>query len=354
MQTTVVKEMHQSAPYLTDMIKMWDANPHTRPSTKQEKKAVQMLDRLKLVVKEVKGSSGYKQRRRNEVRALMKKYCTPALFVTINPSDVNHPLVSIMAGIEPDVWHSMDYHSRAEFLASNLGPATQFLDVMIKSFLDVVIQYGDDEDGLLGKCKAYYGMVEAQGRGTLHYHMLFWLEGNPSPQELRDHMEANPTFKIGMFLWLESIIKCELTRTTQVVKESGKALQRPELPADSVDSRIALGLILTNDNEQQFEKDFTTFVTKLTTACNWHKHMFMCWTHLKKGEIGDNSNCRMCIDGSTQVITDLDPETMSILLCCLHLHINNFNELIIFLVQCNIDITYIGSRKVAKALIYYI
>ena len=144
-----------------------------------------MLDKLKLVAKEVKGSSGYKQCRRNEIRALMKKYCTPALFITINPSDVNHPLVAVMAGIEPDVWRAMDYHSRAKFVANNPGPAAQFFDFLIKSFLDVVIRYGDDKGGLLGHCKAYYGMVEAQGRGTLHCHMLIWLEGNPSRSEER-------------------------------------------------------------------------------------------------------------------------------------------------------------------------
>jgi hypothetical protein len=284
----------------------------------------------------------------------MKKYCTPALFITINPSDVNHPHVAVMAGIEPDVWRAMDYHSRAKFVATNPSPAAQFFDFLIKSFLNVVIRHGNNEGGLLGHCKAYYGMVEAQGRGTLHCHVLIWLEGNPSPQELRDRMQTEPTFKTDMFLWLESIIQCELPDTTQVVKETDKALERPILSADSVDPRIAIGPILTNDNEEQFAGNFTKFITELATACNWHKHTFTCWTHLKKGEIGDDSNCRMRIDGSTQAITELDPETMSILLRRLHPRINNFNELIIFLVRCNMDITYIGSGEAAKALVYYI
>ncbi|KAJ7889130.1 hypothetical protein B0H14DRAFT_2692395 [Mycena olivaceomarginata] len=36
---------------------------------------------------------------------------------------------------------------------------------------------------------------QAQGRGTLHCHMLVWLEGNPTPQELRDRMRLNPEFQ---------------------------------------------------------------------------------------------------------------------------------------------------------------
>ena len=35
----------------------------------------------------------------------------------------------------------------------------------------------NNEGGILGLVKAYYGCVEAQGRGTLHCHMMIWLEG---------------------------------------------------------------------------------------------------------------------------------------------------------------------------------
>src|SRR5882762_3491309 len=136
----------------------------------------------------------------------MKKFSTPALFITLNPSDVNNPLVAIMAGMDPDVWRSLDSHAQAEFIATHPAPAAQFFDYMIKGFLDIVIRYGDKELGLFGHCKAYYGMVEAQGRATIHCHMLIWLEGNLSPQELRDRISDDPAFKTDMFNWLESII----------------------------------------------------------------------------------------------------------------------------------------------------
>jgi hypothetical protein len=45
---------------------------------------------------------------------------------------------------------------------------------------------------------------------------------------------------------------------------------------------------------------------------------------------------------------------MSILLRCLHPCINNFNNVVTFLVKCNMDIKYIGSGEAAKALVYYI
>ncbi|KAH7904714.1 hypothetical protein BJ138DRAFT_976932, partial [Hygrophoropsis aurantiaca] len=57
----------------------------------------------------------------------------------------------------------------------------------------------------------------------------------------------------------------------------------------------------------------------------------------------------MRMDGTTKALTELDPETLSIMLKRLHPWINNFNELILFLLQCNMDIKYIGSGEAAMA-----
>ena len=60
--------------------------------------------------------------------------------------------------------------------------------------------------------------------------MLIWLEGNLSPQELRDKMEEDPQFKQHIFEWLESIIKCELPGTVGIVEEpEGVALSKPAI-----------------------------------------------------------------------------------------------------------------------------
>ena len=62
----------------------------------------------------------------------------------------------------------------------------------------------------------------------------------------------------------------------------------------------------------------------------------------------------MWIDGSTCTATVLNDETSSILLRQWHPWINNYNDMILFLFKCNIDIKFIGSGEVAKALTYYI
>ena len=40
------------------------------------------------------------------------------------------------------------------------------------------------EMGLLGVLSAYFGVVEAQGRGCLHVHMLLWLKNAPNADEM--------------------------------------------------------------------------------------------------------------------------------------------------------------------------
>ncbi|KAI0359240.1 hypothetical protein OH77DRAFT_1372819, partial [Trametes cingulata] len=62
----------------------------------------------------------------------------------------------------------------------------------------------------------------------------------------------------------------------------------------------------------------------------------------------------MRIDGTTCPNTHIDEETGSIVLRRLHPRIASYNDLVIFLMKCNMDIKFIGSGEAAKALLYYI
>jgi hypothetical protein len=44
----------------------------------------------------------------------------------------------------------------------------------------------NSEGGIFRVVKGYYGCVEAQGRGSLHCHMLIWLEGGLNPDEIKN------------------------------------------------------------------------------------------------------------------------------------------------------------------------
>jgi hypothetical protein len=355
-QAHLAQELTAVADDLPDYITKWTNDKYAKPSGTREKRVMRLLDRLKLVARDIKGSAGYKQCRRNKIRALIKTHGTPALFITLNPSDLTNPLVGVLSGMTPDEWKTKTAYKHAKFVAKHPGPAAQFSDVMIRSFLDIIARPGQDK-GLFGRCSTYYGMVEAQGRGTLHCHMLLWIEGNPNPQELCDRMAASPGFQASMFNWIESIIQCQLPSTLTEILEHGSELKRPPRCLDG-DPRLHLrprpSHLEHDEADPEFEVAFREFVEKLVIECNWHEHKDTCFIYLKHGEPRDDSTCRMRINGSTRPMTSIDPETQSILLKWLHPRINNFNDVVLFLMECNMDIKYIGSGEAAKALVFYI
>ncbi|KIM75668.1 hypothetical protein PILCRDRAFT_13444 [Piloderma croceum F 1598] len=74
----------------------------------------------------------------------------------------------------------------------------------------------------------------------------------------------------------------QLPGMTEEIVETKGELERPPLVADSIDPRIADAPTLKEGNKDTFAKECTAFITELATACNWHKHTFTCWKHLKK------------------------------------------------------------------------
>ncbi|KIK74607.1 hypothetical protein PAXRUDRAFT_29155 [Paxillus rubicundulus Ve08.2h10] len=107
-------------------------------------------------------------------------------------------------------------------------------------------------------------MVEAQGCGTLHCHMLLWLTGNPSPQVLWNRMDENVAFKQNVFLWLEDIISS---------KAEGEG-----------DHHLDPQPVLQGIEEEYFQWAFREFVQQLAIECNLHVHNDTCDKHLWNGE----------------------------------------------------------------------
>ncbi|EGZ30429.1 hypothetical protein PHYSODRAFT_295232 [Phytophthora sojae] len=63
--------------------------------------------------------------------------------------------------------------------------------------------------GLFGKVQAYFGMVETQGRGTLHIHFLIWLSNCPTNSVQVDKLMRSPEgdrFRESVRAYAESIV----------------------------------------------------------------------------------------------------------------------------------------------------
>ena len=63
--------------------------------------------------------------------------------------------------------------------------------------------------GVLGPIKAYFGTVESQGRGSLHLHLLIWLDHDMKPADLKDNIQ-DLNFREKLKAYLEDIIKEDL------------------------------------------------------------------------------------------------------------------------------------------------
>ena len=214
---------------LERLITLFKSNPQYEPHTDEQRRLVSLVNKVGTMLHDLPGTAGYKLKMRNEIRALVNMKGTPAFFITLNPSDIHHPLVRLLAGdqiqlesLQPG--QELKDWARMEMVANNPGACARFFHTMISSFISIVLRHGKPGRGLLGKCTAYYGTVETQGRGTLHCHMLIWLYGHPSPQQMRDMMLDSTQYQSDLFRWLESLIKCELLGTTMLVKEPGGPL----------------------------------------------------------------------------------------------------------------------------------
>ncbi|KAH9887379.1 hypothetical protein C8Q73DRAFT_610188, partial [Cubamyces lactineus] len=62
----------------------------------------------------------------------------------------------------------------------------------------------------------------------------------------------------------------------------------------------------------------------------------------------------MRMNGSTCGNTHLDDDSGAIVLRRLHPRIASYNDLVVFLMKCNMDLKFIGSGEAAKALLYYV
>jgi hypothetical protein len=123
---------------------------------------------------------------------------------------------------------------------------------------------------------------------------------------------------------------------------------------NETDSRVQRTPHVLEVGDNLFPAEFHQFMTRLAIECNWHVHNDTCFKYLAPGEPRMDMTCRMRITGQTRAVTEIDEETQSILLRRLHPWINNFNDVVPFLLQSNMDIKFIGSRPAAKVLVYYV
>lgn len=175
-------------------------------------------------------------------------------------------------------------------------------------------------DGILGVVKGYYGCVEAQGRGTLHCHMLVWVEGGLNPDEIKPRLgdENSEEFGRRLLEFLEDTIASSVPDDVD-----------SEVPVPSSANHMCAVRAL---NPKTFSGEVLKMMRRkdlhnLAKQCQQHRHSSTCYKYWCGGS--DPKECRFGLDAKTVVPERyIDRDSKEIFLRSLDGMVNNFNETI--------------------------
>ncbi|KAJ6609359.1 hypothetical protein B0H10DRAFT_1813899 [Mycena sp. CBHHK59/15] len=219
---------------------------------------------------------------------------------------------------------------------------------MVDQFTNVFLGFKREcKRGVFGRVKHYYGVFEAQNRGSLHLHILIWLEGALSPKLIQEKATADAFFKQQLFAWLESIIKHDLPSDTHSLESSSKAVQnkclmgRPPHPNDPA----------FDDNWPQFLREV------LDASGHVHKHNDTCFkktpfSMASLEPLDCDCLCRFNYPLPLVPFSSMD-ENGKISLKRLNENVVGYNPTISGSFQCNTDAKFVGSGPLGMALSIY-
>ena len=190
---------------------------------------------LQVIGARMEGNDYTRLKWRREIFSLVPVYGAPALWITVAPSDIHSPLLVYFGGKDiklplhgPDVDAKLPgYRQRLSFIARDPVASAEYFAVVAQAFLRCLVglnQHTVPEEqrlGVFGEVSTFYSTVEAQGRGSLHMHLLVWLRYCPSPEELERRL-SDPALSKTIFQYLQDII-CETEAPMHLFGESSAA-----------------------------------------------------------------------------------------------------------------------------------
>lgn len=360
----VLKNTHT----LESLIERMKDGENVKPATREESMCFDILNDLDFVAHKVDGSRTTKKYMRNQIWALISYIGAPSWFITFAPTDSRHPLCLYFAAtdttIYPKLWNKDD---RFRMIANNPVACARFFKFMVELFIKHILGVGMSHPGVYGKTKGYYGTVEAQGRLTLHLHMLLWITGALTPQQVRDRlMEPDSEFEKAMIAYLESCCQGDFIAETEdeikgrIARESaGKSVSEiealnptytlPQPPPARCSHRgpnkspKCYDCTLLDDWWNSFNKTTDTLLLK----SNIHTCHSGCTN-------ADHPTCKSRFPREMRESTTLDQETGALQLRHGHAMLNTFTASVTYLMRCNTDVTSLLSGTAIKSVIAYV
>ena len=337
-----------------------------KPVTAEEKACYKLISDLDHVGGHVQGSLTTKRYMRNEIWSLISYKGAPSWFITFAPADTHHPISLYYADtnetFSPAIRHQNERYS---LIARNPVASARFFHFMVQMFLKHVLGVDQQHSGLYGDTSAYYGTVEQQGRLTLHLHLLLWIAGSLTPQEIRDKiMDINSDFQKKMVEYLESLCVGEFLTGSKidVSEKMGDAsklsdYQEPTLTLpDPPPSPCGDDCKACSCDEQcaLWWKRFPDTTDDILMRSNQHVHKFdsngnnISYCTNAKGE------CKRRFPRDTFEQTMVEPKTGALNLKKGEAWMNTVTPLLTYLLRCNSDVTSLLSGTAIKAVVAYV
>lgn len=207
-----------------------------------------LRENVKAVRRKIKGTDEARHIIRSKIWGMTLLFNPPNVWLTINPSDTHDPIAQIFAGCEIDIDKFCDTagptsSQRATNVASDPYASAKFFHFIIKTTLEVLLRIKkvsngriDREKGILGHVQGYIGTVEAQGRGSLHLHMLIWLKDSPTSTEINELLHSE-SFRARVSTYINETIKADIDNMTteeilSLPKNCEVSYSRTKQPAD--------------------------------------------------------------------------------------------------------------------------
>ena len=327
---------------------------HRTNFTSEEVRVHDLLKQVTHVTTRVQGANAARVVMRNKIRGLMIEKGMPSFYITVNPADIYNPIVKFLAGCEIDIdAMSSDqvptFWSQSILVANNPAVCAKFfrlyMDAFVKTLLGFQGTSGQPRVGVLGRVAAYYGCVEAQGRGSLHCHMLVWLVGGLNPDEIKERLlhAENSSFRDNLLAFLEDSISTSIPEDPLPEQEIPSSLFHPSsVRAPTLDANPDVA-------RKHFQKD----IHFLAKSSQVHRHTHTCFKYWRGPP--EPRECRFGLDNQNyRRSSTIYDDTGEISLRCLDGLVNYYNDTILAVMHCNMNIQFIGLGQSAKAILYYV
>jgi len=356
--------MNVDTDVLEDLSKRLSRGDRVKPVTDEEKACYALISDLDHVGGHVPGSITSKKYLRNEIWSLISYIGAPSWFITFAPADNKHPICLYYADTKET--YSPELRSSNEcyrLIAKNPVAGARFFHVMVQMFIKHVLGVDGDHPGLYGNTSAYYGTVEQQGRLTLHLHLLLWIAGCLTPQEIRDKiMDVNSDFQKKMVEYLESLCigefltgsKIDISeRISNESKLSGYhdptyTLPNPPPPPCNGNTGSC------SDEVKAWWTQFENTVDDLLLRSNQHTHTIDKHGNNTSYCTNAKGQCKRRFPRDTFEQTMVDPKTGALNLKKGEAWMNTFTAELTYLLRSNSDVTSLLSGTAIKAIVAYV